>query len=195
MAKRKTQAVCWQWTVEVGSDVFNKDLEAQRRFVVWFIGKLYRDMDAGHAVLSKVVSLHFTRIYKPVETNIGACVRLRVFTTRGDVSAVRREIDQRLEKWTPCDGKSVGCEKLNWTKMAAPYVGAAGALHFRDYLAATSRLAYSLCRRHRDGPQSVAMENAVMWSVVHFFLNQVRGRHVDVLEFEPGAFMSSCKGV
>ena len=196
MSHKTQHVVCYEWEIEVGFGVYNRDLDAQRRFIVGFIGRLYRDMDAGHDVLSQIVSVHFTRIHKPVETGRGTTVRLRVFVELRDLRAVRCEIDSRLDGWRKRNKPlHVDGQRLNWTKAAAPYVGTGMVVHFRDYLAATSRLAYGLCRRHRDDPQSQAMENAVVWGVVHFFLNEVRGRHVDILEFEPNTFMSSCKGV
>lgn len=173
---------CQEWAVEVCGDTW-PDRPAQEAFIVSFIGKLYGDMAAGHRVLSKIVSLHFTRIHAPERDKMGSYVRLRVFVPRSQLAQVKGEIDKRLVALRKQKKKRLTTKRrvLNWEKTAADYGGKELAEIFRDYLALNSATVFALLRKKAEGVDI----DEHLWSWAHFFFNGVRGYGSKVVDFGP----------
>ena len=159
--------------------------DAQEDFIVEFIGSLYTDMEAEHEQLSKVVSLHFNRIFK-AGWEIGANVRLRIFAEETDMDGIDQEIESRLEV-TKAKGKTFQVLKRpnNWNSLGQEYGGPQLRFVFLDHLDAVSRSAYRLLCYKQQGVDPQLVENA-LWSWTHMFFNSVRGHGVSVLEFPQG---------
>jgi len=87
--------VCREWEIEVDNNLQECNLSAQEDFICSFIGSVYKDIDSGHVILRKISSLYFTRIFTPGRDNMGAFVRLRVFTEEANLQSIEKEIDSR----------------------------------------------------------------------------------------------------
>ncbi|MDK1031721.1 MAG: hypothetical protein QGD94_06925, partial [Planctomycetia bacterium] len=133
-------------------------------------------------VLSKIVSLHFTRIHAPERDGMGSHVRLRVFVASTSLVGVKGEIDKRLTAQRKL--KKVAKVKrrvVNWEKIAADYGGKELAELFRDYLDANSVVVCGLlCKK----AQGVKIDEQ-LWPWAHFFFNGVRGYGSKVVDFGP----------
>lgn len=173
--------ICQEWAVEVCKDFYH-DKHAQEEFIVSFMGDLYCDMAAGHRVLSKIVSLHFTRIHAPERDDMGSHVRLRIFIPRSHLTRVKTEINGRLVDMRG-NGKVFKIKKrmLNWEKTAADYGGKELAETFRNYLALNSATVFALLCKKGEG---IDIEKH-LWSWAHFFFNGVRGYGSNVVDFGP----------
>ena len=179
--------VCREWAVEVDQDQHRKNLEAQEEFVVSFLGRLYRDIDSNHETLSKIASLHFTRIWDPPRDKMGAYVRLRIFAEDTDLDSIEREIDERLNALRDSDTIfRVKKQFLDWGEIAKKHGGPELAPVFRDYLDSISRISYQLLCKKRDG---ISIDEQ-LWPWTHFFFNATRGYGRSVVEVAKGAIIA-----
>ncbi len=184
--------ICQEWAVEVCEDKGYHDKHAQEAFIVLFIGQLYQDMADGHPVLSKIVSLHFSRIHMPERDGMGSYVRLRIFVTRTSLVGVKAEIDKLLVAFREKKKKSIDSLErkqrfrtkkrvLNWEKTCEDYGDKELAEIFRNYLAMNSVTVYALLRKKGKGVDI----DKHLWSWTHFFFNGVRGYGSKVVDFGP----------
>jgi len=175
--------MCFEWEIEVDQNRQGCNLEAQEKFITSFVGSIYKDIDAGYTPLSKISSLHFTRIFQPARDKIGAYVRLRVFAEEADLKTVKPEIDKRLEESkNSMPTFQVKKTEVNWPKACEQYGGQEIAPIFRDYLDSISRISYQLLLLKAKG---VNVEST-LWPWTHFFFNMIRGYGRGVLELHQG---------
>jgi hypothetical protein len=176
--------VCREWAIEVDEDRQRPNLQAQEEFIVSFVGSLYDGIDSGHQVLSKVSSLHYTRIYNPERDKKGAYVRLRVFADQQDLQSIENEIDIRLE---PLKEERLAFQvdkrTIEWNDIGEEYGGASLSRLFRDYLHSTSKISYELLRKK---PEGIDVDR-VLWRWTHFFFNATRGYSRSIIEVAQGA--------
>lgn len=175
---------CYEWEIEVDQNKQQCNLHAQEEFIVSFVGALYRDIDSPDGNLSRMSSLHFTRIFSPDRDSMGAYVRLRVFADEDDLPPIQAEIDTRLR--ANANGVPIFQVKGNpydWDRLGDEYGGPSMAPTFRDFLASTSKICYELLVRKQEGAQV----ETVLWPWTHFFFNMIRGYGCSVVEFAQGA--------
>ena len=176
----------YEWKIEVDENRQQINLAAQENFIVEFIGSLYTDMEQGHEELTKIKSMHFSRIFEP-RSDIGSYVRLRIFAEGTNWSAIDKEMENRLSQ---AKAKrlvfQVQKKKGNWEDMGEDYGGPELALVFRDYLDCISRIAYRLLSKKQEGVDEDKVEKA-LWSWTHMYFNAVRGYGRSVIEFAQGA--------
>jgi hypothetical protein len=176
--------ICREWAVEVDQNRERYNLGPQEKFIVEFIGSLYARIEAGDITLSKIQSMHFTRIFHPDRDDIGAYVRLRIFADDQELHDIDQEIDSRL-KASAQSGNVFKVKKkdLNWEKCAENYGGTEVASLFRDYLDSISRISYKLLYKKQQGFDV----EKVLWPWTHFFFNASRGYGRSVIELAQGA--------
>jgi len=179
--------VCFEYEIEVDKnqcELNSAGLSAQERFILSFVADVYKDIDSHHAILSKIASFYFTRIFNPQRDKMGAYVRLRLFAEEVDFQTIKTEIDRRLGK-LPNDIPIFQVKKtdIDWPKDCEQYGGRAIAPLFRDYLNSTSRICYQLILSKGKG---VNVE-CVLWPWTHLFFNMICGESRSVVEFPIGA--------
>lgn len=175
--------ICCEWAIEVDENRKRLNLEAQERFIIEFIGRLYNDIQGAHEELSKVQSLHFTRIFNPDRDEMGAYVRLRVFVRGDDRNSVEQEIDTRLGAAKSKAVFQIKKQDLDWEKVTENYGGRELATTFQDFLDSISRISFELLRKKQKGLNT----DSILWPWTHFFFNAVRGYGRSIVEFPQGA--------
>lgn len=176
---------CREWTIEVDQDKNNRNLKAQEDFIIKFIGSLYDAIDTSDPILKEIKSLHYTRIFHPQRDNMGAYIRLRIFSYDDDLTNIEKEIDNRLDD---CVRNKTVFEILkkdiDWEKATLGYGKGELAPIFRDYLNAISKISYQLLStKHTTGYKI----DEVLWSWTHFFFNANRGYSREIIELEQGS--------
>jgi len=181
------QLECIEWAVEVDPrrDKIHLDsLGAQERFITDFIAPMYDEVALNAGPMSKVRSIHFTRICNPQRDEMGAYVRLRVFCVTSESPEVVADVEKRL-------GEFFGTEStlqrkrsnLDWPKVAEGYGGEQMADLFRDHLHRTSQTVCGLLVLKRAGVDV----DSFLWPWTHFFFNNARGYGRSILELAQGA--------
>jgi hypothetical protein len=160
------------------------NLDAQEDFIVRFIAPLFGEADGGQPPLSRIQSMHFTRIFNPDRDHLGAYVRLRVFCATDDTAAVVGELESRLQAHFGVNsGLQRRRQNLDWEGVSREYGGVQVSDVFRDHLSRTSRTVSDLLVLKQAG---IEVE-PLLWPWTHFFFNAARGYGRSVLELAQGA--------
>ncbi len=179
-----SEQVCREWAVEVDPDRKKCNLAAQELFIVKFIAPIFSEIPQQDGAISKVDSLHFTRIYYPDRDDMGAYLRVRVFCNKGDLSQVTEAMDVRLTEYFGEASKlKITKSDLDWPKVCNGYGGPEASDLFRDFLHNTSSIVCELLKRKQAGYDI----EQVLWTWTHFWFNNARGYGSGVIELALGA--------